>query len=391
MIRYAELSQPLASRQTSRAAARRVVVTHNTTHYLSLHYSELLSALKAQGMEVIVIAPGDRYVASLEGKGIHCVNLALSQHGMNPAREIRSIISMGRLLRREQPDVLINISIKPVIYGSLAARFLRIPTVCSMITGLGYVFLGHGAARRLLASAAASAYRLALSSNHRVFFQNPDDARFFVERRMVGESQAMVLAGTGIDTARFSPGPAGRRDGPVGYLMVGRLLSDKGVREYVEAARCLKKGGMQARCALLGPFDDNPAAIPPSEVEQWVRDGLIEYLGEKDDVAAVLQDYDVFVLPSYREGLPRAALEAMAMGKPIVTTDVPGCRETVEQGVNGYLVPAGDAGSLKSAMERFMTDRGLIQDMGRKSRAMAVDRFDVRDVNERIVNAIMEA
>lgn len=368
----------------------KVAMVHNTTHYLRLHYLELMSQFLARGWSVTCIAPRDPAAESLEEAGIACVDLSLSRRGMNPIRETAAAAMLYRILKRERPDVVLNFSIKPAIYGSIAARCAGVQRVCSMITGLGYVFLGQGLARYLLASGTAMAYRLALSSNHRVFFQNPDDARFFATRRIVDESRSMVLAGTGVDTRRYAPGPVRAGDGVVRYLLVGRLLADKGVREYVQAAAALKSENKPVRCALLGPFDDNPAAIAAEEVDRWVRGGVLEYLGETDDVASILGRYDVFVLPSYREGLPRAALEAMSMGKPIVTTDVPGCRETVVPGVNGYLVPPGDANSLKAAMDRFVLDRGLIESMGRESRAMAVSRFDVREVNERVVSAIME-
>ena len=370
---------------------RKVVMVHNTTHYLKLHYLELIVDMLGRGWAVTCVAPVDAAVGELERAGARCVDLPLSRRGMNPLREMGSVMRLHCILRRERPDTVLNFSIKPAIYGSLAARMTRIRTICSMITGLGYVFLGQGPARRLLASTAAVAYKLALSSNHRVFFQNPDDARFFIQRGIVREAQTIVLAGTGIDTERFRPVPVGEPDDRVGYLLVARLLTDKGVREYVKAASELRREGKPARCALLGPFDDNPAAIGPAEVEQWVKDGVVEYLGETDDVGGILGRYDVFVLPSYREGLPRATLEAMSMGKPIITTDVPGCRETVQEGGNGYLVPPRDALRLKEAMERFLLNRGLIDVMGRRSRAMAVDRFDVRGVNERVVRAIMEA
>ena len=285
------------------------MMVHNTMHYLKLHYLELILNMVERGWSVTCVAPVDAAVSELERIGAGCVDLALSRKGMNPLREVASVVKLYSILKRERPDMVLNFSIKPAIYGSIAARLAGIQRVCSMITGLGYVFLGQGPARRLLASLAAAAYKLALSSNRRVFFQNPDDARFFIQRGIVDPSQALVLAGTGIDTDRFHPGPAETpakaQDGRVGYLLVGRLLADKGVREYVAAARALKAEGKPARCALLGPFDDNPAAIPRAEVERWVRDGLIEYLGETDDVAGALNNYDVFVLPSYREGLPR--------------------------------------------------------------------------------------
>lgn len=259
-----------------------------------------------------------------------------------------------------------------------------------MITGLGYVFLGHDSLRGLLSVAARWGYKKGLGHNYRVFFQNPDDLDFFLRRGIVQREQAIVLNGTGVDTQRFAP-----RAGPdpafgVRYLMIARLLVDKGIREYVEAAVELRREEPRARCVLLGPRDDNPSAIEMRELEEWVHSGAIEYFGESEDVASVIADHDVFVLPSYREGLPRAALEAMSMGKPIVTTDVPGCRETVQRGVNGFLVPPRDAVELRKAMQRFIVEPELIESMGNASRAMALSRFDVHVVNEQIVKVVTE-
>lgn len=366
----------------------KIVFVHNTTQYLHLHYVELIQSLLAAGWQVCCAAPRDPAALSLEALGVECIDVDVSRRGMNPFLEAGVVKSLYGVFRRERPNAVLNFSIKPAIYGSIAARLANVPRVCSMITGLGYVFLGDGVLRGLLATAASWGYRGALAGNHRVFFQNPDDRDFFVNRGIVSRPQCVVLHGTGIDTERFSPRRGSGRTGGQGFLMITRLLGDKGVREFVDAARRVRSRDGSVRCALLGPCDDNPSVISRQEIEDWQKQGDIEYLGETDDVTGVIADYDVFVLPSYREGLPRATLEAMAMGKPVITTDVPGCRETVVDGVNGYLVPPRDSGSLAAAMERFIANPALIETMGRASRELALSKYDVHAVNREIVQVI---
>jgi len=366
----------------------KVILVHNTTKYLHLHYVELMQKLLDGGWDVKCVAPRDPAAEPLEGMGIECVDINLSRRGMNPVLEAGGLRALYAVFRRERPDAVLNFSIKPAIYGSLAARLAGVGRICSMITGLGYVFLGRGLLPRVLSKAAGWAYRTALSGNYRVFFQNPDDRNFFLERSIVDEDQCVVLQGTGIDTKRFSPRAPSTTGQGTGFLMVTRLLADKGVREFAQAARMIRADHSQVRCGLLGSWDDNPSIIGREELETWSGNGWIEYLGHTDDVAEVIADYDVFVLPSYREGLPRATLEAMAMGKPVVTTDAPGCRETVVDGVNGFLVPPRDPAALRAAMDRFVADPSLIESMGRASREMALRKYDVHEVNNEIVQVL---
>lgn len=365
-----------------------IVFVHNTSRYLELHYTQLITCFLEGGWRVCCVAPRDEAVKPLEELGVCCFHVNLSRRGLNPFREAAAIRALFGVFRRSDAAAVFNFSIKPAIYGSIAARLAGVPHIFSMITGLGYVFLGTGAIRGLLSTAAGLGYRVALAGNQKVFFQNPNDRDFFLQRRAVKAGQAVVLNGTGIDTERFSPRARPGRTGGVRFLMVARLLVDKGVREYVQAAAQLRSDDPRIHCALLGPRDDNPSVISEAELEAWIREGALEYLGESDDVAGVIAGFDVFVLPSYREGLPRATLEAMAMGKPVVTTDVPGCRETVKDGVNGYLVPPRDADALADAMARFVENPALVASMGRASREMAVRRYDVHAVNREIMRRI---
>lgn len=371
-----------------RSGRKKVLLIHNTTYYLKLHYMELLLSLVRYQCAVCCVAPKDKWVAELEEVGVRCIDVQLSRRGMNPWSESISIFRLYRLFQQEKPDIVINFSIKPAIYGSLAARMAGVPCTCSMITGLGYAFLGTSFARRLFSRVVALLYRHALVGNHRVFFQNRDDQSFFMQENIVKEFKTVVVNGTGVDTDRFAPSNRGRgRDG-IRFLMVARLLTDKGVREFAEAGLRLRGRFPQVRLALLGPSDENPASISESELRCWVEKGALEYLGTTNDVASVLAEHDVFVLPSYREGLPTATLEAMAMGRPVVTTDVPGCRDTVAQGVNGYVVPARDSTALAEAMAQFVENPRLIDSMGRASRQMAVSKYDVRQVNREILHQL---
>lgn len=370
----------------------KVLIIHNTAHYIVMHYREFVERLLGMGYDVTVLTPCDPAWAVLEQMGVRCASLRLSRRGINPLTEIHSIIKIIRMVRKECPDILFNYSIKPVIYGSFAGRFLRVRKVYSMVTGLGYVFLGLNLRQQLLKHIVLHLYRFVLRGNDKVFFQNSQDRNTFVEAGLVTEEQAVTVNGTGIDVDAFAMkkdvglGDDGRR--PV-FLMIARLLREKGVAEYAVAASIVKSRYQGARFLLLGPFDDNPSAISMDQVEQWTQEGAIEYLGETPDVRPYLERADVFVLPTYyREGTPRAILEAMAMGKPVVTSDWPGCREPVKDGDNGFLVQVRDAQDLARALERFIVEPELIGRMGVRSRERALERYDVRLVNDSIIKAM---
>lgn len=367
--------------------SRKIVLTHNTTRYLELHYGEFIQGLQERGYEVVIVAPVDAASARFAAQGVRCIDLALSRRGINPLVELGLLLRLRAIFAAEHPDIVLNFSIKPIIYGSLAAWSAGVRHILSMVTGLGYVFAQDSWRQRILRFIVTMQYRFALRRNARVFFQNPDDRTFFVRTLALDPARAVALDGSGIDTRRFVPGAAAR---PGTFLLVARLLWDKGIREYVDAARLLKAKYPHAEFRLLGPYDDNPAAVDAHAVAEWERAGLVSYLGEAADVRPYIEQAAVFVLPSYREGMPRAVLEAMAMAKPVVTTDVPGCREAVRDGVNGFLVPARDAQALAAALERFLLEPGLAAEMGRRSRAAAIERFEIGKVNGVVYAALAE-
>jgi glycosyltransferase involved in cell wall biosynthesis len=344
---------------------------------------DLLEALRAHGASVLVLVPGlsAEGQAWLAQRGIRYLDLPLSRTGTNPLADVRYCAWLYERLREEAPDVVLAYTIKPVVYGMLAASLARVPQRFALITGLGYAFIGGGARRAVLGGIARGLYALALRRASAVFFQNPDDRDLFKRMRLVPRKATLhIVNGSGIDTRRFAPAPL--PEGRVVFLMIARLLGDKGVREYAQAARELKARHPNFVAQLVGWIDSNPDAIAQSELDGWIADGSIEFLGKLDDVRPALAACSVYVLPSYREGTPRTVLEAMAMGRPIITTDAPGCRETVVHGENGLLVEVRSAESLRRAMEQVLLEPAAIRRMGQRSRALAESKYDVRSVNE---------
>lgn len=341
----------------------------------------LITELRACRVEILVIAPGmSRSVPAHDVAGLDAlpVDISMQRTGVNPFRDVTYIIALFRLLRTHRPQYILAYTIKPVVYGVLAAWFAGVPQRYVLITGLGYAFTGER--RGLLSRIVMALYRVALKRASKVFFQNPDDERQFREMGLLPlEIPSVVVNGSGVDVASYTVQllPAGA---PI-FLMIGRLLGDKGVREYAQAALRIRAVNPGVRFLLVGWIDSNPDAIDQIELDAWVANCTLEFLGKLDDVRPAIADSTVYVLPSYREGTPRTVLEAMAMGRPVITTDAPGCRETVIDGENGYLVPVKSVDALVAAMRRFIDNPGLAARMGQRSRQIAEDKYDVHKVN----------
>jgi glycosyltransferase involved in cell wall biosynthesis len=351
----------------------------------------LIEDMVSAGHTVVGCAPGSHAgtARALAERGAGYQPVPLRRTGLNPLLDAWSVLRLAEVLRRLRPDLLFAYTPKPVIYGALAARMAGVPTVFALISGLGYAFVeGRGLARRLMRQGVSTMYRASLRYADGVFFQNPDDLADFRRMAIIGDRQkAIRVNGSGIDTSHY------RASAPIleppTFLLIARLLKDKGIFEFVEAARRLRARYPQARFRLLGPLDTNPTAISTADLESWRAEGVVEYLGQVEDVRPHLADTTAYVLPSaYREGIPRTLLEAMSTGRAIITTDTPGCRETVVPGENGFLVPAGDALALAQAMERFVVQPDLAVDFGRRARALAEERFDVRKVNAVMLEAM---
>ncbi|MNF23023.1 N,N'-diacetylbacillosaminyl-diphospho-undecaprenol alpha-1,3-N-acetylgalactosaminyltransferase [compost metagenome] len=346
----------------------------------------LLDALLAQGHNVHVGAPelrlGSPIVQKLEARGLQIHSIPMQRTGTNPLTDLVTLLHLHRLMRQIHPDCVLGYTIKPVIYGSLAAWLASVPNRFALITGLGYSFQGQGNdadERALLRSLVQWLYGLALNHSHKVFFQNPDDQALFRMQQILSPTvPSFVVNGSGVDIDEYTPAPLPPTPR---FLMIARLLADKGVREYVAAARLVRARHPEALFSLVGWIDENPSAIAQAELDAWQAEGVIRYLGKLDDVRPIIADCNVYVLPSYREGTPRTVLEAMAMGRAIITTDAPGCRETVIDGDNGFLVPVKAVSELAAVMMRLVEDPDLAARMGRRSRLIAEEKYDVRRVN----------
>ena len=333
------------------------------------------------GHSVVAAAPAidPETFRALRGLGARPREIPLSNVSLNPLALLRSVSAVRSLIREEQAEVLIAYTIKPVIVGALAGHAERVATIVSLITGAGYAFTGGRELKRLVSRGAASLlYRTALKRSNVIVFQNRDDERLFRKLGLVPKGlEPRIVNGSGVDLDHYAPAPL---PGRTAFLMIARLLKDKGIREFARAAKQLKAAHPEVPIALAGDLDPSPDSLGRGELDELIRGG-IDYLGHLNDVRPAIAACSVYVLPSYREGTPRSVLEAMAMGRAIITTDAPGCRETVRDGENGIVVPPRDADALFEAMKRFVDDPELAQSMGALSRRLAETKYDVRQVN----------
>lgn len=349
---------------------------------------DLVREFQARGYEVYVTGPNRVDIDRVEALGVHFVELPMNKNGINPTADLRYLWRLWRLMRRVRPDVVLGYTIKPVIYGSVAARLAGVPSVNAMVTGVGYLFTSTSAKARALKAVAQGLYRLAFACARNVIFQNPDDRREFVEHGLVSERKTHVVNGSGVNMERFAPSSLPER---FTVLCISRALKSKGVQEYLEAARLVKTERPDVRFLYLGAVDEHMAdAVERRVVESCVADGIVEQFPETPDIRPVMAQCSVFVLPSYREGTPRTVLEAMASGRPVVTTDVPGCRETVVQGRGGYLVPVRDAGALAEQILRMAAQpREQLEQMGREARTLCREKFEVSRVNAQMLSVML--
>lgn len=348
----------------------------------------LIKALQMANMQVHVAAPDLPINGSLrmklESQGLVVHEIPLKRTGFNPFVDLVLLFELLKVIRATRPDYVMAYTIKPVIYGMLAARLSHLPNRFALITGLGYAFQNFDVSsynkRSLLQRLVQNLYRFSLSGTQMVFFQNPDDQKLFRSLDILkSDALSCVLNGSGVDVIHFKvvPVPSSPH-----FLLIARLLGDKGVREYVQAARRIKETYPHVKFSLAGWIDDNPDSISSYELKSWVTKQTVYFLGRLSDVRDAIADCSVYVLPSYREGTPRTVLEAMSMGRAIITTDAPGCRETVINGDNGFLISVKSVDELAVAMERFILDPDLARHLGERSRQIAEEKYDVHKVNE---------
>ena len=345
----------------------------------------LARALREKGFEVIFVCPYGEYVPKLKEEGFRWIHWAIVRRSLNPVRELIAILHLASIYQREQPQIVHHFTIKPNFYGSIAAFLARRDKVINTFTGLGFLFSEHPLAIGLRSSVLPLAKLAFRASKGWSVFQNHQDLETCLRLRLVLPERVVVIDGSGIDTRKFHPNhdsPPDNHEHPIVVFMAARLLWDKGVREFVEAARVLKARGLQVEFWLAGkPDKGNPMCVPEEFLKKWQEEGVINWLGHRDDMPNLLQQVDIAVLPSYyHEGVPRFLLEAAACGLPLVATDIEGCRVVVREGVNGFLVPPRNPTALADALERLLQDPSLRRRMGQASRHIAEVEFDERKV-----------
>jgi glycosyltransferase involved in cell wall biosynthesis len=356
-----------------------LMVVNDSDFFLSHRLPVAEGAFQA-GYKVHIATKPGKSVTAIRSHGFHHHELPLSRSGKNPLMELSSLISIWRLCWRLRPDVLHLVTIKPVLYGGIAARIAPVKGVVAAISGLGFVFMANGAKATVFRGLVSRLYRLALGKrNVRVVFQNPDDRETLIKLGAISHEKSALIRGSGVDLSLCQPYP--ERPGTPVVTLAARLLRDKGVVEFVEAARLLQQRGVEARFQLAGDLDPgNPTSISRDELEQWRSEGVLECLGYRMDIAQVFSESHVVVLPSYREGLPKVLVEAAACGRAVVTTDVPGCRDAIEVNVTGLLVPVRDCEALADAIQKLVEDPELRQRLGRAGRELAEREFAIESI-----------
>ncbi|GEN29593.1 glycosyl transferase [Halovibrio variabilis] len=366
-----------------------ILIIAGNARSLIANRGDLIQDIKSRGWSVAAAVPSADYLSEVENLGIPIYHFAMGRTGMNPLHDMKTLLSLRQLIKTCKPAAVFGYNIKPVIYGSLAAKSAGVPRIYSMITGLGHAFTADKKQKKHVRMIASFLYRSALLFNKKVFFQNPDDIQEFLDRGILKNATKVVrVYGSGVNREQYPP--VALPDGKVTFLYIGRLLREKGITEFCEAATQVKADYPQAQFVAVGGHDPTlPHACSNSDLERWKSAGDVEFVGNVSDVRPWIEQGTVFVFPSYyREGTPRCVLEAMSMGRPIITTDSPGCRETVLRGENGILVPPRDAEAVATAMQRFLNNPQLAAQMGEASIRFVEEYYDVRKVNRTIMDTM---
>lgn len=365
---------------------QKILISVNTAWNIYNFRSGLIKALLNHGYQVVAVAPRDEYAPRLRELGCRFISIPMDGNGTHPGRDLSLLMHYYRVLRTERPLAYLGYTVKPNVYGSMAAHMLRIPVI-NNIAGLGTTFINSS----LLTRVVRTLYRVALRRSRRIFFQNADDQALFIKTGLVRSDSTDRVPGSGMDLARFLPvPPSPLTDRPFVFLLVSRMLKDKGVEEFVEAARLVRRQIPAVEFQLLGFIDAaNANSIPRERIQGWESEGLVRYLGKTDDVRPYLSAADCVVLPSYREGVPRSLLEAAAMARPIIATDVVGCRDVVDHDVNGLLCRVKDSGDLaEKMMQMFHFSQERRMEMGRAGRQKVESEFDEKLVIQKYLNMI---
>lgn len=362
----------------------KIAISINTSWNIFNFRMGLIKKLQDEGHEIYAIAPEDEYSIKLIENGCHFIPINIQNKGSNPIKDFLLIIKYFFIFSKIKPDYILQYTIKPNIYGTIAARLLRIPTI-NNVSGLGTVFLHDN----LVSKIAKTLYKFAFKFPKRVFFQNNDDLELFINHKLIDRNKTDVLAGSGVNLTKYIPKPYVRNDTFV-FLLIARMLYDKGLVEYVEAIKILKSQHVDAKFQLLGFTDfESKMGVTEKELNNWISEGYIEYLGHTSNVIPFINDADCIVLPSYREGTPKSLIEALALAKPIITTNVPGCKDTIVDGVNGYLCEVKNAKDLAEKMHKLLSKDTIdLQRMGENGRKFAEIKFDEKIVIKKYLEII---
>lgn len=360
--------------------SKKILFLVNELDFFLSHRKPLAMAAQAAGFQVHVAGPRAKAEEEVRGAGFTFHHIPMTRSGARLSQEAATLWSVYRLIRSLKPDIIHNVALKAVLYGGIAARCARTPVVVNALTGLGYVFIAHDLKRRLLRKCIMLGLKFGFTQRkHRLILQNYDDPLIFLDACAVKKDEIVVIRGSGVDMEEFKP--VLDPPGAVTVVLVSRMLWDKGVGEFVAAAREHRRRGGAAKFVLVGESDPgNPAAVPVATLKEWAAEGVVEWLGYRDDIAEIFSSSHIVCLPSYREGLPKVLIEAAACGCAIVASDVPGCREIVRDGVNGLLVPVRDGLALADAVGRLAEDAPLRREMAKKGRELAVNEFSVERV-----------
>jgi len=366
-----------------------VLLIASYTRSLILFRGPLIRELLDNGYIVFACAPDNdiKAIKKLEDFGVKFISIPLSRRGLNVIKDLKLFISLCKLLIELKPDLLLLYTIKPNIYGSLAGYISNVKNIFSIVTGVGYVFYQENYLQKILSFFLKTLYKISLKKNKVVFFQNVDDKALFKDLGIITKkNKVVILNGSGVDLKYYKD--TEQKLKPITFLLISRLIKEKGINEYIEAAIIIKKKYPGVIFQIIGDPEKGPSAITEDKLVNCDKNGYIQYLGFKEDVREYIKECSIYVLPSYREGTPRTVLEAMSMSRPIITTDAPGCRETVINGLNGFLVPIKNIGQLVEKMEKFILDKTLIIKMGDESRKIAERKYDVKKVNKLILEEI---
>lgn len=348
---------------------------------------ELMMDLIKMGHKVIAVGHdnGNDWYEKFKREGIEYMHVPVARNGINPLQDLRTYIRLKKLFKTVRPDKIFVYQAKTIIYGAIAAKRSGISEVYALMAGLGSVYRGKGFVNSLVKFIMNLQYKVAFRFCQKVFFQNHDDLNEFVNQKLLTKDKTAIINGSGVNLEKFTPQPL--PDKP-GFIFIGRLIRDKGVSEFLQACRLVKKEYPDINCILLGPFDSNPSALKKNELQQYTDAGVIEYAGEQSDVRPYLKRCTTLVLPSYHEGTPKSVLEAMAMGRAVITTNAPGCRDVVTDGVNGYLVEVNDIRGLASKMKQMIVQPLVLSKMGKSGRRMAQEKYDVKKINKVIMRTM---